>query len=47
MNQMMCFLAFNDPFDRIMIVQAKDEGMQFITHDGLLEDYNESHVIKV
>lgn len=37
----------SDPFDRIMIVQSRFEDMQFVTHDGLLDDYNESHVIKV
>ena len=31
----------NDPFDRIMICQAKHEGMLFLTHDALLPYYNE------
>ena len=35
----------HDPFDRIMIAQAKYEKMQFLTHDSLLMDYNESSVI--
>ena len=34
----------NDPFDRILIAQAKLEGMIFLTHDRLLKDYNESCV---
>ncbi len=31
----------NDPFDRILIAQAKTEGMVFLTHDHLLKDYDE------
>lgn len=31
----------NDPFDRILIAQAKTEGMTFLTHDHLLKDYDE------
>lgn len=31
----------NDPFDRIMIAQAKAEGLQFITHDSKIPFYNE------
>ena len=31
-----------DPFDRILIAQAKAEKMLFITHDSLLPAYNES-----
>ena len=37
----------NDPFDRIMIAQAKAENMLFLTHDALLPDYNEACVISV
>lgn len=33
--------AHSDPFDKIMISQAKSETMQFITHDELLLGYNE------
>ena len=29
----------NNPFDRILIAQAKNEGMVFLTHDHLLKDY--------
>ena len=36
-----------DPFDRIMIAQAKAEGMKFITHDLLLPDYLEECIISV
>ncbi|MBQ7561794.1 MAG: hypothetical protein IJS99_08190 [Synergistaceae bacterium] len=32
----------NDPFDKILIAQAKAEGMRFLTHDDLLGDYEES-----
>lgn len=31
----------SDPFDRMLIAQAKTEGMIFLTHDGLLAGYNE------
>ncbi len=37
----------NDPFDRMLIAQAKAGQLQFITHDGLLEAYNEPCVMKV
>ena len=36
-----------DPFDRMLICQAKAEGMIFLTHDGLLSDYNEQCVVMV
>lgn len=36
-----------DPFDRILLAQAKSEGMKFITHDSLIPYYNESFVISV
>lgn len=35
----------NDPFDRILIAQAKAEGMRFLTHDSLLPYYNEPCLI--
>ena len=35
----------NDPFDRIMIAQAKSENMLFLTHDSLLPAYNEPCII--
>ena len=31
-----------DPFDRLLIAQAKVEGMTFVTHDKLLPYYEES-----
>lgn len=34
----------NDPFDRILIAQAKTEDMTFLTHDHLLKDYGEDCV---
>lgn len=34
----------NDPFDRMLIAQAKAEGMTFLTHDHLLKDYDENCV---
>ncbi len=37
----------NDPFDRLLIAQAKTEGMIFITHDGLLDGYAEKCVMLV
>ena len=36
-----------DPFDRILLAQAKSEGMKFMTHDTLIPYYNESFVIRV
>ena len=37
----------NDPFDRMLIAQAKAENMSFVTHDSLIPYYNESCVISV
>ena len=37
----------NDPFDRILIAQAKTEEMIFITHDSLLTGYNEKFIMKI
>lgn len=36
-----------DPFDRILLAQAKSEAMKFITHDTLIPYYNEPFVISV
>ena len=33
--------SHNDPFDRMLICQAKAEEMTFITHDAVLSNYNE------
>ena len=37
----------HDPFDRILIAQAKAENMSFVTHDSLLPYYNERCIIPV
>ncbi|MBD5521646.1 MAG: type II toxin-antitoxin system VapC family toxin [Lachnospiraceae bacterium] len=37
----------NDPFDRIMIAQAKADGLKFITHDSKIPLYEESCIIAV
>ncbi|MBR1629537.1 MAG: hypothetical protein IJ679_09810 [Lachnospiraceae bacterium] len=37
----------NDPFDRIMIAQAKAEGLMFVTHDSKIPLYCETCVIEV
>ena len=36
-----------DPFDRMLIAQAKEENMSLITHDGLLPYYDEKCIISV
>lgn len=35
----------NDPFDRILIAQAKSENMTFITHDDSLITYTEPCIV--
>ena len=37
----------NDPFDRILIAQAKTEDMMLITHDSLLAGYGEKCVLTI
>ena len=37
----------NDPFDRIMLSQAKSEGFLFLTHDPFFRGYNEACVMEV
>lgn len=37
----------HDPFDRMLIAQAKAENMSFLTHDSLLSAYNEKCIISV
>lgn len=37
----------NDPFDRIMIAQAKADGLIFLTHDVRIAEYDESCVLWV
>lgn len=36
-----------DPFDRMLICQAKAENMLFITHDELIPYYNENCIVSV
>lgn len=36
----------NDPFDRIMLSQAKAEGFTFLTHDPFFRGYNEPCVVE-
>ena len=37
----------NDPFNRILLSQAKTENMSFLTHDTLFQGYHENCVIFV
>lgn len=37
----------HEPFDRMLICQAKAENMLLITHDSLILDYGESCVVWV
>lgn len=37
----------NDPFDRIMVAQAKAEGMMFLTHDSLIPYYMKPFIISI
>ena len=37
----------HDPFDRMMIAQAKAEKIIFMTHDALLPDYSENCILYV
>lgn len=37
----------NDSFNRIMIAQAKADGLIFLTHDARIAEYNESCVLWV
>ena len=39
--------SHNDPFDRLMIAQAKREKLKFITHDTLIPWYNEPCIYSV
>ena len=39
--------AHNDPFDRLLISQAKVENLSFLTHDELIPDYLEKCIIPV
>jgi len=37
----------NDPFDRLLISQAKVENLSFLTHDELIAGYEEKCIISV
>ena len=37
----------NDPFDRLLLAQAKSEGFRFVTHDSLIVDYYEPCVMAI
>lgn len=37
----------NDPFDRLMLAQAKSEGFRFLTHDSLITGYDEPCVMAI
>ena len=37
----------NDPFDRLLLAQAKVENLSFITHDSLIPAYGEKCIIPV
>ena len=37
----------NDPFDRLLIAQAKVENLSFLTHDALIPGYKEKCVVEV
>lgn len=39
--------AHNDPFDRIMLAQAKADGLKFVTHDSKIPFYKEDCVMVV
>ena len=40
-------LPHHDPFDRLLIAQAKTEDMILLTHDSLLGGYEESCVMEI
>ena len=35
----------NDPFDRMLLAQAKHEGMLFLTHDRMMQYYDEPSIM--
>ena len=37
----------NDPFDRLLLAQAKAENLSFLTHDAKIPYYNERCIISV
>ena len=38
------FPCHEDPFDRILLAQAKGDGMMLLTHDGKFSTYDEPYV---
>jgi PIN domain nuclease of toxin-antitoxin system len=40
-------LRHHDPFDRVLLAQAKAENMLFLTHDSLLARYDEACIVAV
>lgn len=40
-------LAHHDPFDRMLIAQAKAENLSFLTHDSLIPYYEENCIVAV
>ena len=39
------YLGNTDPFDRLLIAQAKEEGLYLLSHDSLLKHFDEQHII--
>lgn len=39
--------AHHDPFDRMLIAQAKAENLSFLTHDSLIPYYEENCIVAV
>ena len=37
----------NDPFDRILVCQAAEEGMRLVTHDSLVSSFDEPCILPV
>ena len=37
----------HDPFDRLLVSQAKTDGLTFMTHDSLIPYYNEPCILSV
>ena len=37
----------NDPFDRLLLAQAKVENLSFLTHDELIPGYTEACIVSV
>ena len=47
LNRPRSLQAHNDPFDLIILAQAKIEGLYFVTADSLIPQYNENCIIPV